>query len=97
MRAAAEDAKTLGALAVPLHLRNAPTPMMKGLGYGKDYRYPHDFEGALTAQSYLPDALGEKIYYEPSERGYEIRIREFLARARAARNPASRRKPGGSE
>jgi putative ATPase len=97
MRAAAEDAKTLGALPVPLHLRNAPTPMMKGLGYGKDYRYPHDFEGALVAQSYLPDELREKMYYEPSERGYEIRIREFLARARAARNPASRRKPGGNE
>src|SRR5579862_4813123 len=97
MRAAAEDAKTLGALAVPLHLRNAPTPMMKGLGYGKDYRYPHDFEDALVAQSYLPDQLGEKIYYEPSERGYETRIREFLARAREARNPAARRKPGGKE
>ena len=52
----------------------------EGLGYGKDYRYPHDFEGALVAQSYLPDELGEKTYYEPSERGYEIRIREFLAR-----------------
>jgi len=85
MRAAAEDAKTLGALPVPLHLRNAPTPMMKGLGYGKDYRYPHDYQGALVAQNYLPDELGEKIYYQPSERGYEIRIREFLARAREAR------------
>ena len=60
--------------------------MMKGLGYGKDYRYPHDFEGALVAQNYLPDELGEKTYYEPSERGYEIRIREFLARAREARS-----------
>ncbi len=97
MRAAAEDAKTLGALPVPLHLRNAPTPMMKGLGYGKDYRYPHNFEDALVAQSYLPDALGEKTYYEPSERGYEIRIREFLARAREARNPASPRKPDGKD
>src|SRR5271169_6369713 len=85
MRAASEDAKTLGALPVPLHLRNAPTPMMKGLGYGKDYRYPHDYQGALVAQNYLPDELGEKIYYQPSERGYEIRIREFLARAREAR------------
>src|SRR5271170_1019195 len=85
MRAAAEDAKTLGALPVPLHLRNAPTPMMKGLGYGQDYRYPHDYQGALVAQNYLPDELGEKIYYQPSERGYEIRIREFLARAREAR------------
>jgi putative ATPase len=92
MRQATEDAKTLGALPVPLHLRNAPTPMMKGLGYGKDYRYPHDFDDALVAQSYLPDQLGEKIYYQPSERGYEIRIREFLARAREKRNPATRRK-----
>jgi putative ATPase len=95
MRAAGEDARALGALPVPLHLRNAPTPMMKGLGYGKDYRYPHDFEGALIAQDYLPAELVEKIYYEPSERGYEIRIREFLARAREARSTASRRKPGG--
>ncbi len=97
MRQAGEDAKTLGALPVPLHLRNAPTPMMKGLGYGKDYRYPHDFEGALVAQSYLPDELEEKIYYEPSERGYEIRIREFLARAREKRSTASRRKPAGKD
>jgi putative ATPase len=97
MRQAGEDAKALGALPVPLHLRNAPTPMMKGLGYGKDYRYPHDFEGALVAQNYLPGELGEKIYYEPSERGYEIRIREFLARAREARNTTSRRKPAGKD
>jgi putative ATPase len=92
MRQAGEDAKTLGTLPVPLHLRNAPTPMMKGLGYGKDYRYPHDFDDALVAQSYLPDELGEKIYYQPSERGYEIRIREFLARAREKRSPSPRRK-----
>lgn len=94
MRQAGEDAKTLGALSVPLHLRNAPTPMMKGLGYGKDYRYPHDFEDALVAQSYLPDQLSEKIYYQPAERGYEIRIREFLARAREKRSSAPRRKSG---
>src|SRR5215469_12473404 len=91
MQRAGEDAKTLGALPVPLHPRNAPTPMMKGLGYGKNYRYPHDFEGALTEQNYLPDELLEKIYYEPSERGYEIRIREYLARARQARGNISRR------
>ncbi len=97
MRQAGEDAKTLGALPVPLQLRNAPTPMMKGLGYGRDYRYPHDFEGALVAQSYLPDELGDKIYYEPSDRGYEIRIREFLVRAREARNATSRRKPAGKD
>ena len=72
---AREDAQR-GALAVPMHLRNAPTAMMKGLGYGKDYRYPHDDEGAVTSQSYLPDELAERIYYEPNERGYEVRIRE---------------------
>ena len=85
MQMAGDDAKSLGALPVPLHLRNAPTPMMKGLGYGKDYRYPHDFEDALVAQNYLPERLEGRIYYEPSERGYEIRIREFLARAREKR------------
>jgi putative ATPase len=90
MLAAGEDAKTLGALPVPLHLRNAPTPMMKSLGYGKDYRYPHDFADALAAQKYLPDQLGGRVYYEPTERGYEIRIREYLARARQARSAAPR-------
>ena len=57
MTQAGEDAKSLGALAVPLHLRNAPTPMMKGLGYGKGYKYAHDFEGALTTQDHLPEKL----------------------------------------
>ena len=90
MLAAGEDAKTLGALPVPLHLRNAPTPMMKSLGYGKDYRYPHDFADALAAQNFLPDQLGGRIYYEPTERGYEIRIREYLARARQVRAAAPR-------
>ncbi|MGH7814258.1 MAG: replication-associated recombination protein A [Candidatus Binataceae bacterium] len=94
MLAARADAKELGALPVPLHLRNAPTPMMKGLGYGKGYLYPHDFDEALTAQSYLPEPLGTRQYYEPAERGYEIRIREFLARAREARKPAPR--PGNA-
>ena len=84
MTRAREDAQR-GAAPVPIHLRNAPTGLMKGLGYGKDYRYPHDYEDALTSQSYLPEELGERIYYEPNERGYEIRIREWLERARAAR------------
>jgi len=68
--------------------------MMKGLGYGKGYKYPHDYEGGLAPQSYLPDQLSERIYYDPSERGYEIRIREFLARARQTRANASRRGGG---
>jgi putative ATPase len=85
MLKAREEVTTRGALPVPLHLRNAPTPLMRGLGYGKDYRYPHQFEGALNDQSYLPDELGDREYYQPTERGYEVRIREYLERARAAR------------
>jgi putative ATPase len=84
MNRARADARA-EALPVPLHLRNAPTPLMKEIGYGKGYEYPHEFEGAVSEQTYLPAGLEDRIYYEPNERGYEIRIREWLARARAAR------------
>jgi putative ATPase len=94
---AAADAHTDVAQPVPLHLRNAPTPTMKGLGYGKGYRYPHDFEDALVAQNYLPDSLADKNYYQPVERGYEIRIREFLARARQKQAAARPVKAGSKE
>jgi putative ATPase len=85
MLAAREDTAQ-GAFPVPLHLRNAPTPLMKGLGYGKDYQYPHDYEGALVAQEYLPDELRGRVYYHPSDRGYEARIRDYLERVRTARH-----------
>jgi len=84
MNKARQDAAA-EALPVPLHLRNAPTGLMRGLGYGKDYRYPHDDPGAVNEQSYLPEQLLGRTYYQPSDRGYEIRIREWLARAREAR------------
>jgi putative ATPase len=67
-----------GALAVPLHIRNAPTRLMKDLGYGKDYQYAHDFEDAYTPQDYLPDVLKGKTYYKPTDRGYEKIIRERI-------------------
>jgi putative ATPase len=92
MLAAREDTGK-GALAVPLHLRNAPTPLMKGLGYGKDYQYPHDYEGALVAQEYLPEELRGRIYYRPSDRGYETRIRDYLERVRATRQTRSGARP----
>ncbi len=85
MLAAREDTAH-GAFPVPLHLRNAPTGLMKGLGYGKDYQYPHDYEGALVAQEYLPDELRGRVYYHPSDRGYEARIRDYLERVRTARH-----------
>jgi len=81
--AAMEDAKRLGTLDVPLRLRNAPTGLMQGLGYGKGYRYAHDEPEAYAAgEKYFPDEMEPVRYYEPVERGLEIRIREALATRR---------------
>lgn len=66
-------------LSVPLHLRNAPTALMKGLDYGKGYQYPHDYEGGhVTGVTYLPDELQGQHFYEPSDRGYEKTVKERL-------------------
>ncbi|MHB8471938.1 MAG: replication-associated recombination protein A [Gammaproteobacteria bacterium] len=82
--AARQDVKTHGSLEVPLHLRNAPTRLMKQLDYGKDYRYAHDEPDAYAAgEKYFPDALGERQYYHPVDRGLEIKIAEKLAQLRA--------------
>ncbi len=72
------DVRALPDEPVPLHLRNAPTGLMKGLGYGADYRYSHDFEKAFVEQQYLPDGLKEKVYYHPTENGAEKKIRDRL-------------------
>lgn len=63
-----------GALPVPLHIRNAPTGLMKDLGYGRGYRYAHDFKGGYAVQEYLPDALAGNRFYFPTDRGYEKMI-----------------------
>jgi putative ATPase len=92
--AAMEDAKRLGTLEVPLHLRNAPTGLMKGLGYGKGYRYAHDEpDGYAAGEKYFPDEMPPARYYEPVERGLEIRIREALERFRSLSRPG-RKAPG---
>lgn len=65
---------------VPLHLRNAPTKLMKEEGYGKEYKYPHNFSGNFTHQSYFPESLSAKVYYEPSNNGREAKIKERLRR-----------------
>ena len=64
---------------VPLHLRNAPTGLMANLGYGREYKYSHDYEGHVVPQQYLPNALKGKVYYRPSSQGREQAIRERLA------------------
>lgn len=82
-KAAMRDAKETGSLEVPIHLRNAPTRLMKELGYGKAYRYAHDEPEAYAAgEQYLPDELQNASYYVPVNRGLEIRIAEKLAHLR---------------
>jgi putative ATPase len=83
--AARADAEASGSLEVPLHIRNAPTRLMKEMGWGKGYRYDHDEPQAFAAgQRYFPDELPPRNYYDPVPRGLEIKIREALARRRAA-------------
>ncbi len=94
-KAAAEDAASLGSLEVPLHLRNAPTRLMKEIGYGKGYRYAHDEPGGYAAgERYFPDAMPDRRYYVPAPRGLEIKIGEAL-NARRERD-ARARGAGGS-
>ena len=84
-----------GTLEVPMHLRNAPTRLMKGLGYGKGYQYDHDVEGGVALdQQCLPDALAGTEFYAPTERGLEAKIAAKLDALRAARRDARGRKDG---
>lgn len=92
MNAAREDARKHGALPVPMHLRNAPTGLMRGLGYGAGYKYPHDYVDALADQDCLPEKLIGAIYYSPSDRGYEARILDYIERVRKARAAARQRR-----
>lgn len=79
-KGAMRDARESGSLDVPLHLRNAPTKLMKELDYGKEYRYAHDEPDAYAAgETYFPEELGERGYYQPVDRGLEIRVAEKMA------------------
>ncbi len=82
---AVADVRKLPEYPVPLHIRNAPTGLMKNLGYGRDYLYPHDYDDALTDQTHLPEQLKGRTYYEPKNRGYEAKFKEFLEKARKVR------------
>jgi putative ATPase len=81
------DAKNLGSLDVPMHLRNAPTSLMKNQGYAQGYQYDHEHDGSIAySQKGFPDKMGEKVYYEPKQAGLEIKIARKLDMIRAKRN-----------
>jgi len=89
---AMDDAKEHGSLDVPLHLRNAPTRLMKELGYSKGYRYAHDEPEAYAAgENYFPDELGRRQYYVPTDHGLEGKIAEKLAHLRELNNKAKKK------
>ncbi|MDA8404922.1 MAG: replication-associated recombination protein A [Desulfobacteraceae bacterium] len=80
---ALQSIRQTGTLPVPMHIRNAPTKLMKDLGYGQNYKYAHDYKDAFVPQNHLPDKLQNRIFYTPTSRGYEKTIKERLDRWRA--------------
>ena len=92
-KAARQDAQNFGSLEVPLHLRNAPTKLMKQLGYGDEYRYAHDEPDAFAAgEDYFPEALAPRQYYQPPARGLEIKIGEKLQHLKNLDQTSSRQR-----
>ena len=79
---AAEDVRAHGNVPVPLHLRNAVTGLMRGLGYGQGYKYAHDYQEHYAAQEHLPEQLAGRRYYEAGDQGYEAKIKEWLEHLR---------------
>lgn len=78
INSAIETVRKTGNMPVPLHLRNAPTELMSNLGYGNDYRYPHDFNGNFVYQEYLPEELGDTVFWTPQHNASEDRIKERM-------------------
>jgi len=73
-----KEIKKSGALAVPLHIRNAPTKLMKELGYSRGYLYPHNYPDAKVDQEYLPEQIKNSIFYHPTDRGMEREIKRRM-------------------
>ena len=87
------DVREFGTLDVPLHLRNAPTRLMKELGHGADYRYAHDeADGIAAGERYFPDDMPERTYYHPVPRGLELKIAEKLAKIETQNREARRQR-----
>ncbi len=87
-----KDIQKYLSLEVPLHIRNAPTKLMKDSGYGKGYQYAHDFKDAITEQQYLPDKLKDAKYYFPAERGFEKELKQRLDRINAIKRTIKNKK-----
>ena len=85
-----QDVEATAAESVPLHLRNAPTGLMKGLGYGQGYQYAHDVEGKIADMQCLPDNLRDRTYYHPTNEGVEKRIRERMEEIKRRRSQAAK-------
>src|ERR1700719_994785 len=92
-----QDVEQTAADSVPLHLRNAPTGLMKGLGYGPGYQYAHDLEGKVADMQCLPDNLRDRVYYRPTNEGIERRIRERMEEIKRQRSQASESSSLGSK
>jgi len=88
-----QDVEQTAADAVPLHLRNAPTGLMKGLGYGDGYQYAHDLKDKVANMQCLPDSLRDRVYYRPTNEGVEKRIRERLEEIKRLKQATSNRAP----
>ncbi len=96
--AAMDDVKSHGTLDVPLHLRNAPTRLMREIGHGKGYRYAHDEpDGLAPGQTHFPDGFEPRRYYEPVPRGLELKLRETLERIREGAARRARETTGRDE
>ena len=91
-KAVQKEIRATGSLPTPLHIRNAPTRLMRDLGYAGGYRYAHDHPDAYVSQEYLPEKIRTRSFYQPSRRGYEKRIRERLEKWRARHQKTYRKK-----
>jgi putative ATPase len=90
-----KDIQRTQALPVPMHIRNAPTRLMKDLGYGKDYKYPHDFPDHFVDEVYLPENLKDRKYYQPTDFGFEKEIKKRLEWWKKRKGQGSRSKGQG--
>jgi putative ATPase len=85
-KAVKEEIQASGPQPVPLHIRNAPTSLMKALGYSRGYLYPHNYPGGWVAQSYMPEKTTRRVFYKPSNRGLEQEIRQRMAKWKNPKN-----------